>query len=169
MGIHVLLRIWAFATTETQRHRSVAPNPAPTPSLGAKTHCTLTQGDQPPSAFASLLKHRFFIPSVHDSPKRPLCDGSDLWQPVHQHVYRQAAAGLRAKPSWVGGHHHSRGSLLWRAGTSASTLHFVYQFLANEPFSSQKKVIQSDSKDESCSKPGREQWGNVWTRGLQPC
>lgn len=32
-----------------------------------------------------------------------------------------------------------RGSLLWGAGTSASTLLFVYQFLANEPFPSQKK------------------------------
>lgn len=60
------------------------------------------------------------------------------------------------------------GSLLWQAGTSASTLLFVYLFLANEPLSSQKKAIQSDSKDESYSKPGRDQWGNVWTGGLQP-
>lgn len=52
-----------------------------------------------------------------------------------QHLGWEATTALRSLP--------------WGAGTSASTLGFVYQFLANEPFSSQKKVIQSDSKDES--------------------
>lgn len=117
MRIHVLLRIQAFATTKTQRHCSAAPSPAHTPSLGTKTHRTPARGDQPPSAFVTPLKRRFFVPSVHNSPpERPVCDGSALWQPVHQHVCRQGAAGLRGTTFWLGGHHSPEGACLGEQG-----------------------------------------------------
>jgi len=63
--------------------------------------------------------------------------------------------------AWLQTGHHS---LLSRAGSSTSTLLFVYRFLANEPCSLAGKFIQTDSKDESCRKPGREQ-GEVFELG----
>lgn len=139
-------------------------------SLGAKTHQTLAKQDRLPSPSASLLKQRFFIPSAHDFPEGPTRGGSALTACPPTRLQTSCSWGPRRDV--LGGRLHRRTATTTTAPreprTSASTRLFVYQFLANEPLSSKKKVIQTDSKDESFRKLWREQWGNVWTRGLQP-
>lgn len=139
-------------------------------SLGAKTHQTLAKQDQLPSPSASLLKQRFFIPSAHDFPEGPTRGGSALTACPPTRLQTSCSWGPRRDV--LGGRLHRRTATTTTAPreprTSASTRLFVYQFLANEPLSSKKKVIQTDSKDESFRKLWREQWGNVWTWGLQP-
>lgn len=124
----------------------------------------LAPQDQLPSPFVSLLKERLFIPSAQSSPQSQCVMAQPSDSPstdTFADRLQLGAWGLwRAILGGRTGHH----SLLSRPGSSTSTRLFVYRFLANEPCSSAKKFIQTDSKDESCRKTGREQ-GDVFELG----
>lgn len=110
--------------------------PAPTPSLGARTHHTPAQGSQPHSAFAECSETQI----VHSLSTRFLPRaGVGQLIPVTacpQHVPDRLQLGAaRSPPGWEASTTPGEPAL----GTSASTLLFVYQFLANEPFSSTKE------------------------------
>lgn len=135
--------------------------PAPTPSLGARTHHTPAQGNQPHSAFAESSETQIFhSPSTWLLPRAGVGQLSPLTACPPARL-RQAAAGGCTDPSWVGGHHHPQGACFGEQGPLLPPSFLFINSWLMSPSSLQKRLIQSDSKDESGSKPGREQWGNV--------
>lgn len=125
-GLMSFCRLWP------KSHQHPPPPWVPEPTTHQPKATSLTLPLQ------SALRHRFFIPSAHDSSRGPSWDSSALWQPVPSTFQTGCSWGLHG--ALLGGRPAPPpGSLLWGAGTSASTLLFVYQFLANEPFSSTKE------------------------------